>query len=91
MWGEAMRKTIEISDEIFAAAKAFAKENSTTMSALIEEGLRRVLDHEREEATSRFVLADATVRGEALVADPARWGKMEDEYVSQRIVREVKK
>ena len=42
--GTLMKTTIEISDAIFDAAKRHAIERGTTLRALVEEGLRTVLD-----------------------------------------------
>ena len=86
--GDLMKTTIEVSDALFASAKALAQQNETTMRALIEEGLRRVLSDERIKAKSAFKLVDASVRGKAmLISDPARWQQLEDEHVASRLVQ----
>jgi Arc/MetJ family transcription regulator len=59
--GTLMKTTIEISDALFDAAKRHAKEDGTTLRALVEEGLRTVLDS-RPEADA-FTLRDASVEG----------------------------
>jgi hypothetical protein len=63
--GTHMKTTVEISPALLAAAKKRAAGRGTTLRALIEEGLRRVLD---EEQTARrgFRLRDASVRGKGL-------------------------
>ena len=38
-----MKTTVEISDALLAAARKLATKNGTTVRALIEEGLRRVV------------------------------------------------
>jgi hypothetical protein len=38
-----MKTTVEISDALLAAARKLAAKNGTTVRALIEEGLRRVV------------------------------------------------
>ena len=42
--GTLMKKTIEISDALFDAANRHAREHGMTLRALVEEGLRTVLD-----------------------------------------------
>ncbi len=59
--GTLMKTTIEISDALFDAAKRHATERGTTLRALVEEGLRTVLDS-RPEADA-FTLRDASVEG----------------------------
>ncbi len=62
--GTLMKTTIEISDAVFDAAKRHARERGTTLRALVEEGLRTVLDS-RPDADA-FTLRDASVEGEGL-------------------------
>jgi hypothetical protein len=59
-----MKTTIEISDALLRAAKRRADERGTTLRALVEEGLRNLL----EEAPPRgaFSLRDASVDGGGL-------------------------
>lgn len=75
--GTHMKTTVEISDPLLAEAKRVAREDRTTLRALIEEGLRRVLDeHERPPATP-FKLKDASWGGELQPGiDPSNWGQM---------------
>ena len=65
--GTLMKTTIEISDAIFDAAKRHAIERGTTLRALVEEGLRTVLNS-RPDANA-FTLRDASVGGEGLRLD----------------------
>ena len=62
--GTRMKTTIEISDALFDAAKRLARERGTTLRALVEEGLRRVLDS-RPDADA-FTLRDASAEGKGL-------------------------
>jgi hypothetical protein len=56
-----MKTTIEIADPLFERARQMADRDGTTLRALVEEGLRRVLD---EKATSRpFKLRDGSFKG----------------------------
>jgi hypothetical protein len=81
-----MKTTIELSDALFSSAKALASTRKTTLRALMEEGLRRVLADSQAKAKPAFKLQDARVRGqEMLVADPRQWQQMEEEHVLQRL------
>ena len=64
--GTHMKTTIEISDALLEQAKRRASERSTTLRALVEEGLREVLSARR---VGSFVLRDASVSGNGLRAE----------------------
>jgi len=51
-----MKTTVEISDALLEAARKVAAKHKTTVRALIEEGLRRVV--EARNARGRFKLPD---------------------------------
>ncbi len=53
-----MKTTIEIADPLLARARRVAARRGTTVRALVEEGLRRVVAEER--APGRFTLRDAS-------------------------------
>jgi hypothetical protein len=59
-----MKTTIEIADALGEAARKAAEREGTTLRALVEEGLRAVLD-ERARAR-RFKLRDASYKGKGL-------------------------
>jgi hypothetical protein len=59
-----MKTTIELSGALLTRAKAQAARQKTTLRALIEEGLRRLLDS--RPATPPFRLRDASFRGDGL-------------------------
>jgi hypothetical protein len=62
--GTHMKTTIDLSDELFAAAKAYAAKHGITLRAVIEQSLARTV---RESKLSRgFKLRDASVRGKGL-------------------------
>jgi hypothetical protein len=83
--GTHMKTTIEVSDALFKSAKQLALRNQTTMRALVEEGLRRVLSEQPFRAKPAFRLKDESVRGgKMLVADPREWRKLEEEHVVAR-------
>ncbi len=62
--GTYMKTTIEISDALLDAAKQYAGNHDTTLRALVEQGLRSVLDS--NSARERFTLRDASVAGQGL-------------------------
>lgn len=79
-----MKTTIEVSDALFFSAKQLAQQSQTTLRALIEEGLRRVLS-DAQSATRQpaFVLRDARVRGETpLIPDPRDWQQLETQHIT---------
>ena len=65
--GTPMKTTIEISDAVLSAAKELAGVRGTTLRALVEEGLRSVI--EASTAPGTFTLRDAGVDGLGLHPD----------------------
>jgi hypothetical protein len=59
-----MKTTVEISDALAEEAKAIAAREKTTLRALIEAGLRLVVQERRRR--SRFRLRDASFQGRGL-------------------------
>lgn len=59
-----MKTTIDIAPALLRAAKALAAKEGTTLRALVEAGLRRVLEERAE--TPRFALRDAGFDGRGL-------------------------
>jgi hypothetical protein len=53
-----MKTTVEIQDGLLKAARKVAAEEDTTVRALIEEGLRRVV--EQRQTSTRFRLREAS-------------------------------
>ncbi len=83
-----MKTTIELSDALFSSAKELAQTRQTTLRALVEEGLRRVLSDAQARSRPAFKLKDARVRGKhMLVADPRHWQQMEEEHVIARVTK----
>lgn len=68
-----MKTTIEIADAALAEARRVAEREGTSLRALIEEGLRRVLDDRRARRTA-FRLRRASFKGRALSPDFERAG-----------------
>ena len=82
-----MKTTIEMSDPLFKSAKELARRSQTTLRALIEEGLRRVISDSQVKAKSAFKLKDASVGGKAvLMSVPAHWQQFEEEHVMGRVL-----
>jgi len=73
-----MKTTIEISDPLLEAARQVASQEKTTLRALVEEGLRKVIE-ERQQGQG-FRLRRATFRGQGLkpqVSD-ASWEQLRE-------------
>jgi len=68
-----MRTTVEINDALARRVRELMAERGTTFRALVEEGLRRVLDD--HVAGSGFELHDASAGSGGLVegVDDSRW------------------
>jgi hypothetical protein len=59
-----MKTTVQIPDSLFEEARKLAHREQTTLKALVEEGLRRVIsEHQRK---SPFRLRKATFKGKGL-------------------------
>jgi hypothetical protein len=66
-----MKTTVEIADALLDEAKRRAERERTTLRALIEEGLRRLLsDRERQE---RFTMRRVTFGGEGMDPEIEGW------------------
>lgn len=84
--GTHMKTTIELSDALFHSAKELAIKSHTTMRALVEEGLRRVLNDAQAKTQPAFILKDASVRGGTmLISDPRKWQELEDEHLAANL------
>ena len=83
-----MKTTIEVSDALFESAKELARRSKTTMRALIEDGLRRVVNEQLPDAAPAFKLKNESVRGKTiLIEDPRRWQEEEQAHVGRRAVK----
>lgn len=63
--GTHMKTTIEIADALLLEAKRAAAQEGLTVRALVEQGLRRVLD-ERKRPKQGFRLRKASFKGRGL-------------------------
>jgi hypothetical protein len=59
-----VKTTVDISDPLLEAARRAAEREGTTLRALVEAGLRRVLSEAQQPST--FELRDARFEGEGL-------------------------
>jgi hypothetical protein len=73
-----MKTTVEISDGILDDARKLAAREKTTVRALIEAGLRHVIQERRTAA--RFRLRRASFKGRGLRPElaGAAWGEIRD-------------
>jgi hypothetical protein len=73
-----MKTTVDISDALHEEARKIASAENSSIKALIEEGLRRVVDERRYRRI--FKLRKATFKGNGLQADlaGASWDKIRD-------------
>lgn len=73
-----MKTTVDIADPLFDEAKRVAARDHTTLRALIEEGLRQIVN-ERKEPHS-FRLEDASFRGDGLQpgVEEGSWKRLRD-------------
>lgn len=83
-----MKTTIEVSDALFNSAKALAQQSQTTLRAVIEEGLRRVLADSEARVKPAFKLKDASVHGKKpLISEPRQWQQLEEDHVISRVMK----
>lgn len=83
--GAHMKTTVDIADALLQAARRTARREGTTVRAIIERGLRWVL---QEEAACRkpFKLRKASFRGKGLQPEfaGAEWGAVRDAAYRER-------
>jgi hypothetical protein len=79
-----MKTTIEISDSLLEEARRLAAKEGTTVRALVEQGLRRVVAERKSR--SAFKLRRATFRGDGLQpsAAGATWEQIRDSVYEGR-------
>jgi hypothetical protein len=79
-----MKTTVEISDALLARARRYARKVGKPLRAIIEEGLRRVL--QEETGPVRYRMPDRSV-GQAGGTDPLEslsWQDLRDVIYSER-------
>lgn len=80
-----MKTTVDLSDAALAEAKRVAARDGTSLRALLEEGLRRVLADRRQRGRA-FQLRDASFAGEGLSREfeGQSWPAIRDEIYPER-------
>jgi hypothetical protein len=73
-----MKTTLEISDPLLREARKIAARENTTLRALVEQGLRRVVAEKKKDKP--FRLRDASFKGDGLHPDVANlsWDEIRD-------------
>jgi hypothetical protein len=73
-----MKTTVEIPDSLLAEARRVASREGTTVRALVEEGLRRILGERKRRAA--FTLKRVTFKGAGLQPEVAggSWERVRD-------------
>jgi len=73
-----MKTTIQIADSVFEEARKLALREHTTMKALVEEGLRKIITERKEQGP--FRLRNASFKGRGLQPDfaGASWQAVRD-------------
>jgi len=73
-----MKTTVRISDSLVAEARELASREGTTLKALVEEGLRRIITERKRK--SSFRLRKVTFNGEGLQTDlvEASWEQIRE-------------
>ena len=61
-----MKTTIHIPDSLFNEARKVAAQEKTTLKALVEEGLRKVVAEHQDRRPERFKLRQAAFKGQGL-------------------------
>ena len=79
-----MKTTVDIADALLARAERHARKTHRTVRALIEEGLRRVLDEEGETAAYRLPDRSAGRAGEPDPLEKLSWVELRDEIYGDR-------
>lgn len=79
-----MKTTVEVSGALLSRAKAVASRERTTLRALIEEGLRRLLDSRRVREPFRLRKASFGGRGLQPHLSDGDWERIRDLSYSGR-------
>jgi hypothetical protein len=73
-----MKTTVDIADPVLREARKVATRDGTTLRALIEEGLRRVLAERRRKSPFRLRLVTAGGRGLRPELRDVSWDEIRD-------------
>lgn len=79
-----MKTTVDIANGLFEEAKKIARRDKTTLKALIEEGLRRVVEEKKRQ--KKFRLKKASFKGKGLSHEfkDASWDEIRKEIYKGR-------
>ena len=83
--GAHMKTTIELSDVLLESAKQYARRNNSTLRALVEAGLSRILAEQALDTAQPYVLPDLSVGGGQMLIDPANWRELESEAMLETL------
>jgi hypothetical protein len=61
-----MKTTVHIPDGLFDEARKLAQQEKTTLKALVEEGLRKVVSERRGRKSAGYTLRKASFKGHGL-------------------------
>jgi hypothetical protein len=82
--GAHVKTTLDLADPLFHAVKALAAEHQTTLRALVEEGLRMVIQQRQTSPTQTFRLRDARFDGgQTIWPESEAWRDLESEHLSE--------
>jgi hypothetical protein len=73
-----MKTTIDIADPILHEARRLAQREGTTLRALVEDGLRRVVSHRSKNKPYRFRLVTSGGGGLTPEAQQMSWSEIRD-------------
>jgi Arc/MetJ family transcription regulator len=73
-----MKTTIDIADPLLAQARRVAAQECTTVKALVETGLRRVLEERERQAEFRLRRASFKGRGLQPSAEGLSWDRLRE-------------
>jgi hypothetical protein len=73
-----MKTTLDISDPLLREARKVAARQGTTLRALVEQGLRRILAEKTSESTFRLRKASFNGRGLHPELQDANWDRVRD-------------
>lgn len=79
-----MKTTVDISDALLVRAKRYARKTGQPLRAVLEEGLRRVLDSEPEAAPYKMPDASVGQVGEPNPLESMSWSELRDEMYGGR-------
>ena len=79
-----MKTTVDISDTLHEEARKIAAAENSSIKALIEEGLRKVMEERKQRG--HFKLRKATFKGQGLQTnmDGATWDEIRDKIYAGR-------